>query len=166
MSAVHKIPEDIWTPDRVAERVIDWADTLSRLPDREHAWLYGQQTYWPATLREAQDVFAHAVENGGRHEDLPPPFVPAERDAITRFWEVTEWLYWIERPMDRKLVAAVGIVLARWRSDKVRWGVVKNITGLRLHYTTLQRRYDKALATISKRLAGRVAIGERPHGGD
>jgi hypothetical protein len=148
---------DLWTPDIVEERLIDWADTLRRLPDREHAWLYGQKTYWPVTLREAQDVFSAAVENGGRHEDMSTPFMPADREAIARFWETTEWFFWIERPHDRKLAAAVALCQACWKTDKVRWGWVKNVTGLRVHYTTLQRRYDKALSIMAQRLAGRVA---------
>lgn len=81
------------TRDAVWEILIEAADTLKRLPDRERRWLRsGTHSSWPGTVREYGEVFAAAVARGGRWEALSPGLSPPSPEAIARLEITIEWL--------------------------------------------------------------------------
>lgn len=63
--------------------------TLCALPDRTP--VYARVTWWPETLREAADVWANAVAQGGYERMRPGPSRPSG-DAIDRMLPVLDWL--------------------------------------------------------------------------
>jgi hypothetical protein len=133
-----------WTSELVEKRLIEAADTLRRMSDREWGWLYKSKTYWPDVKQTEAEIFSNAVENGGLHAAMEEPYVPAARDAIGRYWETVDWYKFVKEPADRKITWAVAVSLTR-PNKLVSWGMVKNSTGIYLHYTTLARRYKSAV---------------------
>lgn len=81
------------TRSAVWELLIEAADTLKRLPDRERRWLRsGTHAAWPDTLREYSEEFAVAVARGGKWEAMSPGLSPPTSEAIARLDIVMEWL--------------------------------------------------------------------------
>ena len=158
MHSVSKVggQDEEWTPGRVEQRVIEWADTLWRLTDREHGWIYGQKTFWPETLREIQDVFSNAVENDGKHEDMLPPRLPATSQAVDHFYETSEWFLWLPDIRDRRIVTAVADWLRRPYA-RINWYFVQRVSGVFLHPRTMRRLYLNALCDIARQLNHRAS---------
>lgn len=79
--------------DAVWELLIEAADTLKRLPDRERRWLAsGTRSSWPRAIREYGEAFAAAVASGGRWEPMSAGLAPPSAGAIGRLETVMEWL--------------------------------------------------------------------------
>ena len=79
--------------DAVWELLIEAADTLKRLPDRERRWLAsGTRSSWPQAIREYGETFAAAVGRGGRWEPMSAGLGPPSPGAIGRLETVMEWL--------------------------------------------------------------------------
>ena len=79
--------------DAVWELLIEAADTLKRLPDRERRWLAsGTRSSWPQAIREYGETFAAAVGRGGRWEPMSAGLGPPSAGAIGRLETVMEWL--------------------------------------------------------------------------
>lgn len=87
--------------------------TLRALPDKEWSWLTsGQRSSWPDTLREAAQVFANAVEQGGRHEDMRVPRLPPTPVQIDRMLPTLLWLRGAER--HEKIAVAMRAIDQPW----------------------------------------------------
>lgn len=78
--------------DAIWELLIEAAETLKRLPDRDRAFLaQGTRSAWPETVSRAVDAFATAVAKGGRWEQPPRPASPPSAGAIDRLDDVMAW---------------------------------------------------------------------------
>lgn len=78
--------------DAVWELLLEAADTLRRLPNRERGWLTGAaRAHWPDYVRNTAEEFAGAVgaDRGGQAELRP---TPASAAAIDRMDTVLLWL--------------------------------------------------------------------------
>jgi hypothetical protein len=120
------MPEGCWTPPRVAERLSEAADVLSRLPEPRAPGLY---SLWPIV----PDVPA---SNGARTR----PAAPAP-EAIDRMDRALRWLCWLE-PEERRLV---------WlRAHGLPWKRITHRLGI--GRTTAWQRWTMALHKIAARL--------------
>jgi len=124
-------PEE-WTPEMVAGRLAEAADTLRRLP---RVKVQGYFSTWPTVIRDFWEAF-------GWHEAevrLGPPTAA----AIDRMDETVLWLRWLE-PDEVRLVwlRAEGV---RWKLICARFGVGR---------TTAWYKWSGALAKIAGRLNG------------
>ena len=142
-----------WTREAVEARFVHWIETLKKLPDREQAWLYGSQTWWPKIRLSPLEMFAQAVQNGGRRAPAQPVRLPASPADIKAYEETSLWFTWLARPEDRRLVSAVAAL--KCRRSRVDWVAARRLARLPdYHYTTLRRRYDAALDAVAARLNG------------
>ena len=122
-----------WTPEVVAERLEEAADTLRRLPAVR---VQGYFSTWPAVVRDFWEAFGwHDAE-----VRLGPP-APA---AIDRMDETLQWLRWLN-PDETRLVwlRAEGV---RWKLISARFGVGR---------TTAWYRWSGALTKIVAELNAR-----------
>ncbi len=79
--------------DAVWELLVEAADTLKRLPDRERRWLRsGTFSSWPRTVRDYGEAFAAAVARGGRWETATAALAPPPAGAVGRLEIVMQWL--------------------------------------------------------------------------
>lgn len=79
--------------DAVWELLLEAADTLRRLPNRERGWLTGAaRAHWPDYVRNTAEEFAGAVgaDRSTRQSSLRPS--PATAEAIDRMDTVLMWL--------------------------------------------------------------------------
>lgn len=132
-----------WTAGQVEARLIEWWETLCKLPDKELGWLYGSKTYWPDIRREYLEVWVNALEAEGRHDDMKSPHVPATPDEIKRYEDASTWFSWLPRTSDKKLVALV-IYKMRYQS-RIHWDEVGRKLEFRAHRSTVKRRYERCI---------------------
>lgn len=79
--------------DAVWELLVEAADTLRRLPNRERGWLTAAtRAHWPDYLRNTAEAFAGTVgaDAAGVQRSLRP--APARAEAIDRMDTVLLWL--------------------------------------------------------------------------
>jgi hypothetical protein len=109
--------------------------TLRSLPDREWRWLHsGQSSSWPETLREAAEVFANAVEQGGRFEAMKVPQLPPTPAQIDRMLPTLLWLRGAER--HEKIAVAM-------RAMDLPWAQIGRTLGVSPYKA--QRAYDRGI---------------------
>ncbi len=118
-----------WTPEQVAERFREAAQTAHRLPPVR---VQGYFNTWPAILRQPWETFSC--------DDAYYRF-PPDPAAIDRMEETMRWVLWLGED-DRHLVwmRAEGW---RWRDICRRFGCDR---------TTAWRRWQRALAVVVGRL--------------
>jgi hypothetical protein len=130
-----------WTPETVAGRLAEAADTLRRLP---RVKVQGYSSAWPPIIRDFWEAFGwNEVE-----VRLGPP-LPG---AIDRMDETLQWLRWLE-PDETRIV---------WlRAEGMRWKLI--CFRFSVGRTTAWYRWSGALAKIAARLNGGAGrrIGSR-----
>lgn len=113
-----------WTPEAVAERFREAADTAHRLPPVR---VQGYFNLWPPVLQN--------------YPREPSDFLPALPDAIDRMEETMRWALWLPTG-HRKLV---------WmRADNRCWKDVCRTFGC--DRTTAWRHWSNAMALVTQRL--------------
>lgn len=136
--------ETPWTPEVVAERFEEAADTLRRLPAVK---VQGYFNTWPPIIRDFWETF-------GWH-DAEVRLGPPSPAAIDRMDKTVLWLRWLE-PEEVRLV---------WlRAEGVRWKLICARFGI--GRTTAWHRWSAALGKIAVYLnggmtAGRSQVGAR-----
>jgi hypothetical protein len=126
-----------FSPEDVAERLEEAADTLRRMPREAPR---GYKSCMPTPLRESKDVWQNAVESG-RFEDMAAhPGAPSSL-AIDRMDEAMRWLSWLTAG-DAKLLWA--------RACGVPWKVL--VFRMKASRMTLWRRWVGSLQDISLKL--------------
>ncbi len=132
-----------WTPEIVAERLEEAADTLRRLPPVR---VRGHASSWPEVVRDVREAYGW--------DEARPRLGPPSPAAIDAMDEALRWLAWLE-PDEARLVwlRAEGV---RWKLICYRFGVGRS---------TAWRRWVCALVKIAARLTGTetAALG-RPTG--
>ncbi|WP_193370900.1 DUF6362 family protein [Pelagibius marinus] len=79
--------------DAVWELLLEAADTLRRLPNREQGWLTAAaRAHWPDYVRNTAEEFAGAVGSAGRQTAPVLRPTPARAEAIDRMDTVLLWL--------------------------------------------------------------------------
>ncbi len=79
--------------DAVWELLLEAADTLRRLPNREQGWLTAAaRAHWPDYVRNTAEEFAGAVGRAGRETGQALRPTPARAEAIDRMDTVLLWL--------------------------------------------------------------------------
>ncbi len=117
--------------------------TLCALPDRNP--VYARVTWWPDTLREAADVWANAVAEGGYERMRAAPSRPSA-DAIDRMLPVLAWL----KPLtdrERSVIWARAFGAPWWRIAS-KWGKSED---------TVQRWHRAAIDAVLSRLDADLA---------
>jgi hypothetical protein len=89
------------TPNDIADRFEEAADTLKRLPMPD---IQRRVTRWPTIVQDAKESYGYGSVNVRRG---PPPAA-----AIDRMEEALTWLTWLE-PDDLRLVW--------WRAERAQW---------------------------------------------
>ncbi|MEO3429707.1 DUF6362 family protein [Pelagibius sp. CAU 1746] len=78
--------------DAVWELLLEAADTLRRLPNREQGWLTAAaRAHWPDYVRNTAEEFAGAVGRAGREAVPALRPTPARAEAIDRMDAVLLW---------------------------------------------------------------------------
>ena len=128
-----------WTPEIVAERLEEAADTLRRLPPVR---VRGHAGSWPGVVRDVREAYGW--------DEARPRLGPPSPAAIDRMDEALRWLAWLT-PDEARLI---------WlRAEGVRWKLIcYRFGGGR---TTAWRRWVCALVKIAARLTG----GDAPAAG-
>ena len=122
-----------WTPAVVADRLVEAADVLARLPEQRVREFYD---LWPRILIEPSERWTRPAA--------------ASPEAIDRMDEALGWLCWLE-PEERRLV---------WlRADGLPWKRITHRLGI--GRTTAWQRWTIALLKIATRLNA-VAEQEGP----
>lgn len=103
-----------WTPELVAKRLQEAADTLRRIPP-DGFRPQGYKSAWPDVVQRLRDEFplidaVHGLKFLKEHRarriaEINKPS-PAEPGAITRMDEAFRWLVWIEDEIKRRALAA------------------------------------------------------------
>lgn len=79
--------------DAVWELLLEAADTLKRLPNRERGWLTARsRSHWPEFVRNLDDAFDGAAGRGARAAALRLRPAAASAEAIDRMDVVLLWL--------------------------------------------------------------------------
>ena len=79
--------------DAVWELLLEAADTLKRLPNRERGWLTARsRSHWPEFARNLDDAFDGAAGQGARATPLRLRPAAASAEAIDRMDVVLLWL--------------------------------------------------------------------------
>ena len=125
--------DNFLTPEAIAERLEDAADTLRRLPEKK---VQTVRSTWPTIIYDYREICAQEPTRRG----LGPPL----GTAIDQMDQALEWLRWLE-PEDGKLVWA--------RAERQPWKAIGWRFGLSV--STAQRRWHYALNLVSWRLQGR-----------
>jgi hypothetical protein len=112
-----------WTPKLIAERLVEAADVLARLPDEQTRGFYD---LWPKIL-------------GGPYTG--PGRAAAAPEAIDRMDEALAWLGWLD-PEERRLVWS--------RAEGMPWKWITRRLGV--GRTTAWQRWTMALLKIASRL--------------
>ncbi len=134
----------IWTPQLVASRIEEAADTLKGLPGIPRP--RGVRSAMPRHVRSYFDGYHIDGQDGdpwGMYRNDPPPIrVIPDGEAIDRMDEVLEWMKWLDRPSQQ---------IVWWRAVGVRWGrLCRKMRGqTRQHLRRVQKR---ALGQIARRL--------------
>lgn len=119
--------EELWTPEIVAGRLAEAADTLRRLPA---VGVQGYVSSWPPVVREFWEAF-------GWHDAEARPGPPTAK-AIDRMDETLKWLRWLEADETRLVwLRAEGV---RWKPICARFGVGR---------TTAWYRWSGAVAKVA-----------------
>lgn len=119
-----------WTPEDVAARLTEAADTARRLPPVR---VQGYYTVWPAFVRREWEGFA--AKDGG-YRPLPP--TPA---TIDRMMEAMRWVQALEE--DQRHLVWMRAENLPWKSVCQRFACDR---------TTAWRRWNKALQRLADRL--------------
>lgn len=129
--------------------MIEAADTLHRLPDREKALLAQNSVAWPD--------FKPSV-----FEDYPsdnrPPLGPPARAALDRCDEVLEWLKLIDGKhavRNRKIVFYGCYSMAIWVRDTIRWSFVIGHVG-NMPTKNMRRAYNQEIEKIAWILSSKI----------
>ena len=107
--------------DAVWELLMEAADTLKRLPNRERGWLTAaSRAHWPDIVREGQELTLAASRKSARSQPDRIARIPASADAIDRMDTVLLWLPHAGGSKARRDVAvlfalACGVKVARLR---------------------------------------------------
>lgn len=118
-----------WTPDQVAERFREAAETAHRLPGLRSQCYF---SVWPSIQRERWEGY---VDAESRLRCPPSP------EAIDRMEEVQRWVLWL-RVEQRHLL---------WmRADNWSWKDITRAYGC--DRTTAWRHWRKALTQVARRL--------------
>jgi Domain of unknown function (DUF6362) len=123
IARTHVVVQALWTTSLVAERLVEAADVLARLPEERARGYYG---LWPRLVAEPGRCARPAA---------------AAPEAIDRMDEVLRWLCWLE-PDERQLV---------WlRAEGVPWKRITHWLGI--GRTTAWQRWTTALLKVVVRL--------------
>lgn len=136
------------------EFLIEAADTLHRLPDREKGWLEKQQVAWPEFISNYWDEFGNIVEQGGKKQ-VREVKGPPSRNAIDRLDEIMGWLRLItgkHEIRNRKVVFFACYSMAIWETETIRWAFVKFFIGENLHHDYLRQIYNREIDRIAGKL--------------
>lgn len=140
--------------DAVWELLMEAADTLARLPNRERGWLTAtSRAHWPAIVRDVEEVFNDAAGKGPRGSAVRYNQAPATAEAIDRMDVVLVWLVHAGGRKPQRDVAvlfglACGIRVAALRS---RFGCGRR---------TIYDIRDRALGRLCAWLSTEVASGD------
>jgi hypothetical protein len=124
------------TPNDIAERFEEAADTLKRLPMPD---IQRRITRWPTIIRDAKEAYGYG--------DVRVRRGPPTAAAIDRMEEALTWLTWLE-PDDLRLVW--------WRAERTRWKKICWAIGV--SRTTAWQRWVAALMVVAARIDGRVGL--------
>jgi hypothetical protein len=120
------------TPNDIAARFEEAADTLKRLPMPD---IQRRVTRWPTIIRDAKEAYGYA--------DVRVRRGPPTAAAIHRMEEALQWLTWLEAD-DLRLVWA--------RAERQRWKEICWAIGV--SRTTAWQRWVAALMVVAARLDG------------
>ena len=125
-----------WTPDDVAARFVEAAETGRRLPPVR---VQGYFNVWPTFVRENWEGFS---DNDHEYRPLPP-----SPDAIDRMLETMRWMQWLEEEQ-RHLV---------WmRAQQYEWQKIARRFGCCTK--TAQRHWQRAIRTVTSQLNGAMKV--------
>lgn len=137
----------------VETRIVEAVWTLSRLPDRDTRFVYGNGRCGLEYMQEFNDRFANAVADGGKWDQAPPRPSPPSSRAIDRMDDPLDWINWLPEAQGR-LVTVAATTKRGDASRHVSWNRVRSAlpscAGLSIR--SLQRRYDDGLRKILERL--------------
>lgn len=132
--------------DSIRDQLFTAIRTLVAIPDREKGWLQVRSA-WPATLREEAEVFANAVETGGRYEAMRLERVRPSPSDIDAMIPCLLWMVWLTEK-ERHLI---------WmRAFSVPWWKIAakyNITEVTAH---------RWMRRATEEIARKLAKGEKP----
>jgi len=130
--------DDLWTPERVEDRLIEAAEVLKRLPDQR---VQGYYNTWPKMMLE----FADLVE---QKPVMKRPWI--EPAAIDRMEETLTWFGWLDK-LDTQIT---------WRrASKKPWKYICRDVGL--SRSAAHEHWIFSLAVITLRLNGRRVPSKR-----
>ena len=125
-----------WTPDDVAARFVEAAETGRRLPPVR---VQGYFNVWPTFVRENWEGFS---DSDHEYRHLPPG-----PDAIDRMLETMRWMQWLEEEQ-RHLV---------WmRARQYEWQKIARRFGCCTK--TAQRHWQRAIRTVTSQLNGAMKV--------
>jgi hypothetical protein len=134
------MPDQPWTPSRVAERMEEAAATLQRLPAPR---VRGYFSTWPPIVRDAWEAFGW--------EQTQVRLGPPSAEAIDRMDEALGWLHWLEADAAR---------LVWLRACRLPWKAF--IRRMRMGRTKAWQEWVMALAIIAARLTPAGQVIEKP----
>lgn len=144
----------------VESRIVEAAWTLARLPDRERAWIYGQQRHGLDYLQDASERWANAVDpvkgTPVGFGEMPVRPGPPTAKEISRWVEALSWLSMVKRDHARVVFGAA----ASRRGDmdrRVSWRAARAMSGLEVSRQRLATIYDQSIADIAAELVAREA---------
>ena len=119
-----------WTPEQVAERFREAAETAQRLPGLRSQ---GYFSVWPAFARREWEAFSN--DEPVYHRFPPSP------DAIERMIETMRWMQWLE--VEQRHLVWMRAKRYGWREIAIRFACDR---------TTAWRHWQQALQSVTSHL--------------
>lgn len=145
-------PHMIWSFNMVRDELVE-AMRLWRRSPGDGASPFATDGPWHLMLRDVNVGDYDARGGDGTSSDVALRPLPLTRDEVARRDAVSEWLRFIEKAEDRKLVVLAVGWLERGRTT-VPWRKIRRVLGIPFGEHGLRKRYERAINAICIGLNG------------
>jgi len=141
---------DWWTFDLVREALVEATELWRRSPGSGR-WPFASDGPWHLMSREGQAGDYDARGGDGKSSDVPMRPLPLRREEVDRRDVVSEWIRFVPKPEDRRLLAVCLDCYARGYKQ-LPWGQIKRFMKVERGEAGLRKRFERAIGAIAKSL--------------
>lgn len=141
-----------WTFDLVRDALAETISLWARSPGGGVS-PFATDGPWKLMVRDIMAGDYDARGGDGTSSDVALRPLPLTRDQVARRDAQSEWLSFIDKPEDRRLVVAAVAYLAKGHA-RVPWRRIKHRLGIPFGEHGLRKRFERAISAICQALNG------------